>query len=103
MQNRPEYLFAWAGLAKLGVVVPLINPHLRGETLRHVLEAADARWLIVGAECLENLATVSGERRSQDLRLGGAGVVLPLRTGTQRTDNRCQPAPRREQLVEVSV
>jgi fatty-acyl-CoA synthase len=61
MHNRPEYVFAWAGLAKLGVVVPLINPNLRGETLRHVLAAADTRWLIVGAECLENLATVNGQ------------------------------------------
>ena len=61
MQNRPEYLFAWAGLAKLGVVVPLINPNLRGDTLRHVLEGADTQWLIVGEECLENLATVGGE------------------------------------------
>src|SRR5579862_4699128 len=34
MQNRPEYLYAWGGLAKLGVVVPLINPNLRGDMLR---------------------------------------------------------------------
>jgi fatty-acyl-CoA synthase len=61
MQNRPEYLFAWVGLAKLGGVVPLLNPNLRGDTLRHVLEAADAQWLIVGGECRENLATVAGK------------------------------------------
>ena len=58
MQNRPEYLFTWAGLAKLGVVTPLINPHLRGDTLRYMLAAADTQWLICGSECLENLATL---------------------------------------------
>ena len=59
MENRPEFLCAWAGLAKLGVIVPLINPQLRGESLRYVLGAADTTWLLAGAECLRTLATVA--------------------------------------------
>jgi enamine deaminase RidA (YjgF/YER057c/UK114 family) len=74
MHNRPEYLFAWAGLAKLGAVVPLINPHLRGETLRHVLEAAEARWLIAGAECLETLAP-EGQQATYDVAHFAPAVV----------------------------
>jgi fatty-acyl-CoA synthase len=58
MQNRPEYLIAWAGLAKLGVVIPLINPNLRGAALRHVLQACETPWLLLGAECLDHLRTV---------------------------------------------
>jgi len=58
MQNRPEYLFAWAGLAKLGVVIPLINPNLRSATLRHALQVCEAEWLIAGAECLDHLRTL---------------------------------------------
>ncbi len=61
MQNRPEFLFAWAGLAKLGVVIPLINPSLRSAALRHVLQASEAQWLILGAECLDQLRTVPAD------------------------------------------
>lgn len=57
MENRPEYLWTWAGLAKLGVVTALINTHLTGETLAHALEVCAAKHWIVGAECLEQLAS----------------------------------------------
>lgn len=60
MQNRPEYLFTWAGLAKLGVVTALINTSLRGESLRFALRAAETSWLIAGAECQDALTTVTG-------------------------------------------
>jgi fatty-acyl-CoA synthase len=53
MQNRPEHLETWAGLAKAGVTTALVNTQLRGRGLVHVLEAAGARHVIVGSECLE--------------------------------------------------
>jgi fatty-acyl-CoA synthase len=59
MHNRPEFLFAWLGLAKLGVVTALVNTNLRGRTLAHVLDASRAACLLVGAECLETLATAA--------------------------------------------
>ncbi len=66
MQNRPEFLFAWAGLAKLGVVIPLLNPNLRGDSLGHVIAAAATQWLIVGDECAENLATIGDTSAALD-------------------------------------
>ncbi|MBW2281492.1 MAG: long-chain-acyl-CoA synthetase [Deltaproteobacteria bacterium] len=61
MLNRPEYLQTWAGLAKLGVTVALINTNLTGKGLRHALEAARVRHLIVGTECLESFATMGDD------------------------------------------
>jgi fatty-acyl-CoA synthase len=51
MQNRPEYLEAWAGLAKVGATTALINTNLTGQALVHALDAAGAGLLILGAEC----------------------------------------------------
>ena len=50
MDNRPEYLFAWLGLPKLGAVVALLNTNLRGAPLAHCVSIAGARQIIVGAE-----------------------------------------------------
>ncbi len=56
MHNRPEFIATWAGLAKLGVTVALINTQLRGHPLRHALATAGTRTLVAGSECLENVA-----------------------------------------------
>ena len=50
MENRPEYLFAWLGIVKLGGVVALINTNLRGQALAHCIAIATTRHAIVGAE-----------------------------------------------------
>jgi len=55
MENRPEFIITWLGLAKLGAVTALLNTHLRGHPLAHSLGVADAKHLIVGAELGEAL------------------------------------------------
>ncbi|MBI1213239.1 MAG: long-chain-acyl-CoA synthetase [Alphaproteobacteria bacterium] len=57
MENRPEFLFAWTGLVKIGVVAALINTNLKERALAHSLAVADAKHLILGAELAENYAT----------------------------------------------
>src|SRR5882724_11954459 len=61
MENRPEFLVLWAGLAKVGVTIALLNTNLTGQRLRHSIDAAAARHLIVGSECLEALASITGD------------------------------------------
>lgn len=73
MHNRPEYLFAWAGLAKLGVVIPLVNTNLKADPLRNVLQAADTTWLIAGTECVANLATLGDDRPVSEICVWGEG------------------------------
>jgi fatty-acyl-CoA synthase len=50
MPNRPEYLAAWLGLSRVGVVVALINSNLVGTSLAHCIDVSGAEHLIVAAE-----------------------------------------------------
>lgn len=58
MENRPEYITVWLGLAKVGVVTALINTHLQADGLVHCIQLADTREIIVGAELLDKAAAV---------------------------------------------
>ncbi len=57
MENRPEFLFAWLGMAKIGVTTALINTNLTADALAHCLNIAAPRHLILGAEMADNYAT----------------------------------------------
>ncbi len=50
MENRPEYLFASLGFAKIGVTVALINTNLTAHALAHSINIAGAKLLVLGAE-----------------------------------------------------
>jgi fatty-acyl-CoA synthase len=56
MENRPEYLFAWLGMAKIGAVTALINTNLRGNPLAHCISIAQAGHIIVGSELAASYA-----------------------------------------------
>ena len=64
MENRPEFLFCWLGLAKLGVVTALINTHVGGRGLEQALRTSGASTLILGEECAPRLADCSSELTS---------------------------------------
>lgn len=55
MENRPEFIETLTGLNKLGVVTATINTNLKEEQLAHCVNLSEAKGLIVGAECLENV------------------------------------------------
>jgi fatty-acyl-CoA synthase len=48
MDNCPDYVAIWVGLAKVGVVTALINTHLDGDALRHCLTSSEASHIIAG-------------------------------------------------------
>ncbi|WP_181101138.1 long-chain-acyl-CoA synthetase [Stutzerimonas stutzeri] len=56
MENRPEFFFAWFGMAKLGVVAALINHNATGAPLLHALQTTAAKAVVVGEECLQPFA-----------------------------------------------
>jgi fatty-acyl-CoA synthase len=62
MENRPEYLEIWAGLAKVGATTALLNTQLTGPALAHVLESSGCKTLLLGAECVETWATLGFAR-----------------------------------------
>ncbi len=61
MENRAEYLFAWMGMAKLGVITALINTNLTGRALAHCLDVAEASELILGAELVDKFETARAD------------------------------------------
>ena len=108
MENRPEYLAIWMGLAKLGVVTALINTNLSGRTLRHALATSNAHHLILGAECADRFATtaddlerilevwVHGEEPTPDDEVAGWGFDLRRALAGRPEEN--PPASFREGL-----
>jgi len=50
MENRPEYVFIWLGLAKIGVITSLINFNLRLDSLLHCFTVSNAKALIFSSD-----------------------------------------------------
>ena len=61
MENRPDYLATWLGLAKIGVTTALINTNLTGRGLRHALTTSASDQLVLGSECLDRFATTAAD------------------------------------------
>ena len=55
MENKPDYVAIWIGLARVGVVTALLNTNLVAAGLAHCLALAVPRRIIVGAGCLTAL------------------------------------------------
>jgi fatty-acyl-CoA synthase len=75
MRNRPEYVAIWLGLTRVGVVVALIPPDLKGVALAHALRAAQAEIAIATAEDAAELSDA-----------GFAGEVWTYGGGERRLD-----------------
>ncbi|CAA0121758.1 Long-chain-fatty-acid--CoA ligase FadD17 [BD1-7 clade bacterium] len=58
MENRVEVLIHVAGLAKLGVVVSMINTSQRGDVLKHSLDVAPVTSIIVGSELVAAIQAI---------------------------------------------
>lgn len=100
MENRPEFVTTWMGLAKLGVTTALLNTQLRGRALEHAVTTARPSLVIAGAECRTAIASVADDaRRAWPLYVtsedeAGAGAVagagnwdaLLARTGAENPD-----------------
>jgi fatty-acyl-CoA synthase len=50
LSGQPDYLAAWLGLTKIGVVVALINTKLIGASLAHCIDVAEPGHIIVGRD-----------------------------------------------------
>ena len=78
VENKPEALFIWTGLAKIGAVAALINNNLRSKPLIHCIRVCGAKRLLFGAEVAEAVATVKDELNADGTQLfvqGGAAVL----------------------------
>ncbi len=58
MKNRPDYLFLWFGLSKLGAVEVPINTAHRGDLLTYMLDKSDCRFVVVESEFMDRVEPV---------------------------------------------
>ena len=58
MNNRPEFVMIWLGLAKAGIVTALLNTSATGPVLLHALRQVKASGLIFGAELSDAVASL---------------------------------------------
>jgi acyl-CoA synthetase (AMP-forming)/AMP-acid ligase II len=77
LDNRPEYLPVWLGLAKVRVVGTLINTNTKGKPLVHAITVAGSKRAIIGTEHAEAIGAVIDE-----LRAGGVAKVLSYGVGS---------------------
>jgi citronellyl-CoA synthetase len=53
MTNRPEFLFIFAAISKIGAINSLINTELREKTLEYCLKLTPGKLIIVGSELID--------------------------------------------------
>jgi acyl-CoA synthetase (AMP-forming)/AMP-acid ligase II len=60
LENSPEYLATWFGIAKAGAVMVPLNADLRDDGLAYVLRDSTARAIVLDASTRENYETIRG-------------------------------------------
>ena len=98
MENRPEFVCTWLGLAKAGVVPALINYNLRAESLHHSISVAGCRAVIYSSTLAKPLAEIfslliNGTRLSFPTFVTGGGSGPEGVPGTRDLDQLCRSQP----------
>ena len=73
MENRPEFVFIWLGMLKVGAITALINTNLKSKPLHHCLKISGAKAFIISKEFIE----VVEEMQNSDV-----GKENPVRIST---------------------
>lgn len=58
MNNEPDFINVWFGLAKLGCLVSFLNYNIRSRSLLHCFHSCGAKILIVGADMFESVEEI---------------------------------------------
>lgn len=77
MENSPAFLFAQGAAAKRGAIAALINTHLRGLPLEHVLRASGARHVFADEASLPALVELPGAAAFTIWSLGDPASLPP--------------------------
>jgi len=71
MENRPEYVATWLGLAKIGVIPALINYNLKQNALVHTVRVANSKAIIYGVELSQEVSEILSTLKN------GTSVAFP--------------------------
>lgn len=79
MDNRPEFLFLWFGLSKLGAIEVPINTAHRGDLLTYMVAKADCRFMVAQSSYLDRVGPVLKDLPQMEkvLVLGTLGEEMP--------------------------
>ncbi len=61
MENRPDYIAFWTGMAKIAVRIALINYNLTGAGLAHCIKVADCKAIVMNPELAANYASAKDQ------------------------------------------
>src|SRR5947208_3407097 len=61
LPNRPEFLYAWLGLNKIGASMVPINTAFRSREAQYVIDHSESRFLLADARYIETLRPILGE------------------------------------------
>lgn len=92
MENRPDYVAFWAGMAKIAVKTALINYNLAGAGLAHCLKVVDCKAIVMNPELAPNYASA---REQAPLALGAFVLGGAMEGATQIDKAVDQAAPGR--------
>ncbi len=65
MEDCADYLMAWLGMSKLGIVTALINTNLRGMPLSHSINISGAQHVLIGGDLRQPLLDVVEQLQKQ--------------------------------------
>ena len=98
MENKPEYIITWLGLAKIGVTSALINTNLTGKGLVHCIKISDAKLLIFGHESAQivndSRDLIESEYKKLEYFSYGGAVPFAQHLNPLLLEHSPQPPPR---------
>lgn len=64
MENEPDFVAAWFGLSKIGIVTAMINNNLEGSGLAHCLNIVDTKAVISSAELAPRIQAIGEQLKT---------------------------------------
>ncbi|KAM6902481.1 long-chain fatty acid transport protein 6 [Xenentodon cancila] len=69
MNNEPDFLCVWFGLAKVGCSVAFLNTNIKSKSLLHCFHCCGARTLIVGSDLVDSLGGILSSLQGDDIQV----------------------------------
>ena len=70
MENKPEFIFIWLGLSKIGITIASLNNNIKSKSLAHCIKTSKSKSLIVSSDLIDNYSS------AQDLLDGELSVFI---------------------------
>ena len=57
MENKPEFIFIWLGLSKLGITIACLNNNIKSKSLAHCIQTSKSKSLILSSDLVDNYSS----------------------------------------------